>query len=724
MSSEKKAEPKIISTCCGDDCGGTCLLKVHVNDGVITRIESDTGEEPQLRACLRGRAYRQRVYASDRLEFPLRREGARGEGKFARISWDEALDTVAGELRRIKGTFGSSAFLYIGVSGGAGRLFHNRGVVSRLLNKFGGYTSHWGNVSAEASCFSSMITYGTFYAGHTRDDLTNSRLIIMWGWNPAETIQTTNTMFYLAKAKEAGAKVVSVDPRFTDSAAILSDHWIPIRPCTDAAMLIAMAHVIIKDNLQDQKFLDTHTVGFGQFKDYVLGFEDDVPKTPSWAEAITGVSTVEIENLARAYATTKPAALITGFAPGRTAFGEQFHRAASTLAAMTGNIGVHGGNPAGHGDVPVGFFLLRNGKYISMPEGDNPVKAKVHISKVWDAILYGRAAGYPSDIKMLYVANANPLNQLPNVNKGVKALGKLEFIVVHELFMTATARFADIVLPINTIFEKNDIARPWVFAPYYIYQNKAIDSLYESKSDFEICCELAARLNIEDYSDKTEDGWLRDIAKLSDDMSASGILDYDTFRKEGTHKIKLSEPFVAFKEQIARPKDHPFPRPSGKIEIYSQQLANMNNPKIPPIPKYFEAWESRNDALAKKYPLQLVTTHFGRRAHSAFDNVPWLKEIEPQAIWINSTDAKERDVKNGDTVLVFNDRGRTMIRAKVTERIMPGVVCIPEGAPYNPDERGWDRGGNSNVLTKDDHSPCGAFSSNTCLVEVQKRDRE
>jgi anaerobic dimethyl sulfoxide reductase subunit A len=534
----------------------------------------------------------------------------------------------------------------------------------------------------------------------------------------------------LAKAKEAGIKIVSVDPRFTDSAAAFAHKWIPIRPGTDTAMLIAMAYVIISEDLQDQNFLDTYTIGFDQFKEYVLGKEDGVSKKPAWAEAITGIPATTIEELARDYATQKPSALLTLGAPGRSAFGEQFHRAASTLAAITGNIGIQGGDPAGFSLQPVGLQplastgLLKGTTPGNLPEGTTP-KRGVHITKVWDAILKGKSGGYPSDIKMVYITNGNPVNQFMNTNKAVEALKKVKFVVVHEQFMTATARFADILLPVNTHLERNDIIRPWHSSPYYIYLNKVIDSFYESKSDLEICRELSMRLEIDGYSDKTEDEWLREFWKSAEDFThTKPLIDYDTLKKKGVHKIKLKDPAIAFKEQIEDPKRHPFPTPSGKIEIYSQRLEKMNNPNLPPIPKYIETWENLSDPLARQYPLQLITTHFKRRIHSNMDTIPWLKECTPQVLWISSTDARARNIKNSDMVRIFNQRGEVVIPAKVTEGIMPGVVSMDEGAWFNPDERGVDRGGCCNVLLKDEHSPAGAFCSNTCLVQVQKVNKE
>jgi anaerobic dimethyl sulfoxide reductase subunit A len=331
-----------------------------------------------------------------------------------------------------------------------------------------------------------------------------------------------------------------------------------------------------------------------------------------------------------------------------------------------------------------------------------------------DAILKGRSGGYPADYKLLFVVNCSYLNQCANTNKIVEALKKLEFIVLQEQFMTPTTKYADILLPTNTFLERNDLTTGGI-GPFYGYMNKAIDSVGESKSHFEIATELAARLGITDFSDKTEEEWLREPVEECKD-----IPNYETFRKDGVHKVKLARPYVCFQEQIEDPANNPFPTPSGKIELYSQQLADTGNPMLPPIPKYIEAWESHNDPLAEKYPLQLVTTHTRRRAHTQFDNLPWLRELYPQAITINTADAEARGIKDGDMVRAFNDRGEMIIPATVTERIMRGVVDIPQGAWYDPDDNGIDRGGCANILTKDVASPGGAFPSNTCLVQVQK----
>ncbi|MEE8399560.1 MAG: molybdopterin-dependent oxidoreductase [Desulfobacterales bacterium] len=717
----------IVPTGCSNHCGGACLLRVHVKDGKITRIETDNGDQPQIRACLRGRAYRQRVYAPDRLQYPMRRTGERGEGKFERISWDEALDAVAGELNRVKETYGPAAILYVS-GGGDLSMLHNWKTVHRLLCMHGGCSMMWGYASNEGATYASMATYGHPAGGSTQDDLPNSQTIILWGTNPAVTIQGAGTSFFLAKAREAGARIISVDPYYTESAAICADQWIPIRPGTDTAMLVAMAHVLIEKGLADQHFLDTYTVGFDRFKEYVLGDEDGVAKTPDWAETITGVSADTIRDLAIEYATRKPAALLDGWAAGRTAYGEQFHRAAITLAAMTGNIGISGGNAPGSLSAAAMTFRvpypISSGGGNPIERGSSPRKyalppgapgTRIHNSDIADAILKGKSGGFPEDYKFLYLNSNNFLNQFPNTNKAMEAFRKLDFIVAHEQFMTPTAKFADILLPTSTFMERNDMASSGQHTAFVVYMNKLIAPLHESKSHLDICTGLAEKLGIDGYSGKTDEEWLRDAVSKS-----PGMGDYDSLRKKGLQKSTLAEPHVGFKHQIEDPENNPFPTPSGKIEIYSQQLADMNHPKIPPIPKYIETWEGLTDPLAKTYPLQFISIHSKRRAHSQFDNIPLLKETEPQQLWINPIDAKPRGINQGDTVEVFNDRGKVIISARLTERIMPGVVNLSEGAWFAPDENGADRGGNPNTLTKDDYSPGGAFASNTALVQVGK----
>lgn len=728
---------KIVRTTSTFDCGGRCPIKLHVKNNTIIRVEGDDLDNPdqQLRTCLRCRAYRKYVHHPERLMYPQKRVGEKGQGKFERISWDDALDILAQKLKDTKDTYGNQSIL-LALGGAYLAGFHHGGLAaSRLLNQFGGYTTHYGNISSEGAVWASLTQYGSVMVGNSREDMLNSRLIILWGWDPARMISGTNTMYHLIKAKENGAKIISIDPRYHDTAATVADEWIPIYPSTDTAMMVSMAYVMIRDNLQDQAFLDTYTTGFDKFKDYVLGKEDGVKKTPEWAADITGVPAKTIERIAKEYALTSPAALMDCQGPARSAMGEQYNRCAATLCAMTGNVGRPGGS-AGGGlmGIPIGHMFRMS----AVPPGKNPVELdgpnvkgtldirlriakRIHVNKLFDAILKGTDGGYPADIKMMWSMCNNYINQTGNSNKADKALKQLDFLAVNELFMTATARYADLLLPVTTAAERSDLTRPWPSGPYFTHVNRAIEPLGECKSDLEIAAELSTRLGIKDFNPFPEAEMLKNFVEQNPETKEL-IPDYETFKKEGIHRVELETPIIAFKDQIDDPENHPFATPSGKIEIFSKRVEELNNPLCPPIPKYMVVPEDRNDPLIEKYPLQLLTPHPKNRVHSELYKVEWLREVEPHQAWINAKDAETRGIKAGDDIHIFNDRGILAIKAFVTQRIKPGVISIFEGAWYQPDKDGIDQGGCANTLTRDAYSGGGAAVMNTSLVEVRKMD--
>jgi anaerobic dimethyl sulfoxide reductase subunit A len=750
---ESAAEVKMVRTGCpSHNCGGRCLLKVYVWEGRIVRIEgddrpNDSVEDPQLRPCIRGLSYRRRQYHPDRLQYPMKRAGKRGEGKFVRISWDEALDKITAEMQRIKQAYGNTA-MYVPYGTGSYNQINGRQTAQRLMNLFGGSLGFYNSYSWAAISYATPYVYGTNVTGNQRQDWLNSKYILMWSWNPSEMRDGTNSEYILKKAKEKGAKLVCIDPRMTLSAVALADEWVPIRPGTDTAMMSAMAYVMITEKLYDAGFVKTHCLGFDEtqmppgaegaesYKDYILGTRDGVAKTPEWAEAICGVPRATIIRLAREYATTKPAVLYQGYGMQRRAYGEQAVRGGCVLAAITGNVGIPGGWAGGIAlQAPDGGPV-----WIVFPTGPNPVKAQIP-SFLWsEAVLRGKDMG-PADgvvgmdklgtnIKMIYAVACNALiNQHSNINRTAKILQDeklVEFLVVQDNFLTATGRFADILLPACTQFETWGLADGWKYGDEVILMPKILEPPFETKSDYQICAEIAKRLGLYDaYTEgRSERDWVAWGIETYRKTRFPNIPRLDEFERSniGVYSVPVTKPAVAFAEFRKDPQKNPLPTPSGKIEIFSKRLHDMNKPDvIPAVPKYIREWESPFGPEAKKYPLQVIGHHYLATVHSTLDNVDWLREAWPQRVFINPLDAEPRGISNGDEVKVFNDRGATLVRCRVTKRIMPGVIAIPQGAWWSPDEKGVDRRGSVNVLTSERWTPL-AFGNaqHTIMAQVEK----
>ncbi|MCP8939575.1 molybdopterin-dependent oxidoreductase [Alsobacter sp. SYSU M60028] len=766
-----------VVTSCAHNCGSRHMLVAHKKGDVIVRLSTDDGRyqaggafgkdteaEPQLRACLRGRSYRSRLYSPERLLYPMVRVGERGEGKFKRISWDEALSQIAAKMVKLRDTYGPTALLDQSYAGASYGVLHKsdqiEGLLGRFLGMFGCRTSSWSVPSYQGTTFSSRITFGTIEDGNEDDAFAHSKLIIMWGWNPAYTFHGGNTFYYMRLAKQRGCKFVLVDPQYTDSASAYDAWWIPIRPNTDAAMMAGMAHEIFASNLHDQAFIDRFCQGMDRgtmpgwaqnresFKDYILGLSNGQPKTPEWAAAICGVSAEDIRKLARMYATTKPAALKASWSPGRNAYGEQYNRMAAALQAMTGNIGVLGGSSEGVGKawhaeaVAYPYDQYSNIWYASI-KSDRWAHVVLNYPNVRreEAGLWPRADqldGVIPNIKGIFWQGSDWLNQLTNINKQLAAIKKLELVVCMDSTITPSGLWADYLLPVATHFERHDVALPWYKGHYYIHRPKVIQPLGESKSDFQIFTELAYRLGFGPaYNPRaTRDYFNNDDAVDEAYLAAwwervqhhQGVeMSWEEFKKRGVYKFKLPQPHVAFRDQVE--KGAPFPTPSGRIEIFSTVLAQTADFSrtqwgypIPAIPKWIEPWESLNSPKTATMPFHLVSPHPRWRTHSIFNNIPWLRETFSQEVTINASDARRLGIKTGDTVEVWNDRGKCVVPAYVTERCMPGVLVLHEGAWMDIDENGVDRSGNPDFLTLDEPSPAGAFAYNTVLANIRKTD--
>jgi anaerobic dimethyl sulfoxide reductase subunit A len=782
----KDDDLETVVTSCAHNCGSRHMLVAHKKGDVIVRISTDDGryqeggffgkdteEEPQVRGCLRGRSYRARLYSPERLLYPMKRVGKRGESKFKRVTWDEALNDIAQRMVYLKNKYGPTALVDQSYAGASYGVLHKsdqvEGLLGRFLGMFGCRTNSWSVPSYQGTTFSSRITFGTIEDGNEDDTFAHTKLMIMWGWNPAYTFHGGNTFYYMRLAKQRGCKFVLVDPQYTDSAATYDAWWIPIRPNTDAAMLAGMAHYIFANNLQDQNFINRFTQGmdpgtmpqwaWGQesFKDYIMGVSDGQPKTPEWAAAICGVKAEDIKKLADMYAKTKPAALKASWSPGRNAYGEQYNRMAAAVQAMTGNIGMLGGCAEGVGKAwhpeavaypydeyaNVWFAAIKSDRWahcvLNYP---NVRREEIGLWPRQDQL-----DGMIPNIRGIFWQGSDWLNQLTNINKEIQAIKKLEaegdmetLFVCMDSTITPTGIWADYLLPIATHFERHDVALPWYKGHYYIHRPKVIEPLGESKTDFQVFTELAFRLGFgERYNPRAK----RDYFLHNEETDEAYLeawwhnvqhhqhvtMSWEEFKKRGIYKFKLDRPHVAFQDQVE--KGIPFQTPSGRIEIFSTVLAQTRDftrtqygYPIPAIPKWIEPWESLNSPKTAQFPFHMISPHPRWRTHSIFNNIPWLRETFSQELTLNASDAKKLGVKTGDVVEVWNDRGKCVVPAYVTERCMPGVVVLHEGAWMDVDANGVDRSGNPDFLTNDEPSPAGAFAYNTVLCNVKKTDLE
>ncbi|MCC7360708.1 MAG: molybdopterin-dependent oxidoreductase [Anaerolineales bacterium] len=789
---------------CWHNCGGRCANYALVQDGVVIRqktddLHPDSPDYPQQRGCSRGRSQRRQVFGPDRLKYPMKRahwapgggqRELRGADEWVRISWDEALDLVAAELKRIKDSYGNASILLPRTS-------------SRLINAFGGGMDSWGVTSEGAWPQVRAIMTGNNYGANDRMQFRKAKLVVLWGANPAVS-SGGNPAYNHFQAKKAGAKYIIVTPELNHSAMPLADEWIPVRPSTDTALLLGMAHYMITNNLQDQDFLDKYTSGFdayhmppgsdysGNFRDYVLGTYDGVPKTPEWASAICGTPVETIRSFAQQIATTKPMTMVSSSAPARTANGEEFCQAFLTVGWMTGNVGFEGAaichnyhNGASYG----GPALVRSGgsglKAIPNPmaggaavgygfsEPTNTKFQAVAYEELWDAILnnqyHATVRGViPCDIRAIYRVQegngGNALNQASGALKGIAAYRKLEFVVVSDIVLSTTAKYADIVLPTTTPWEHDLGGFSSGNPEMVLWYNQITEPLFEARDVQWIEKQLAPRLGLDPEAlypfDRkqqvfnqllgatvaTRDGKATEklLTITAEDLAGYGVtgeaqdgrVHLADFLASGVYQVPRA-PDDAFTYIAARgfrkdPAANPLKTATGKYEIYSEQLAqhiaNYGFSTIAPIAKYTppaEGYEGTFSDYANRvkgdFPLQICNPHNLRRSHSVFDNIIQLRRAFPQEVWINPLDAQARGIQTNDTILVSSPHGRVIRHALVTPRIMPGVITLSEGAWVQMDEAlGIDRAGCTNVLCGARLVGQGQEPWNTCIAQVEK----
>jgi biotin/methionine sulfoxide reductase len=702
------------------------------------------------------------VHSKSRIAEPMVREGwlkhgpGHGEGRgrepFVPVPWEQALDLVAGEIERVRREHGNSAIMGGSQGWSSAGLFHEARVqLHRFLAASGGYVDQVMNYSFGAALAflphivgspQSVVGPLTSWSSIAR----HSRLMVLFGGaNPKNTLVSKggcashSTRGWIDELARAGVEVINISPIREDGPDAVRPEWIPIRPNTDTAMLLALIYTLVSEGLHDQAFLEKFCVGFERVLPYLMGDSDGQPKNADWAAPITGVQADTIRALARRMAATRTM-VTASWSLQRAHHGEQPYWAVVLLASALGQIGLPGGgfgfgygSGAGIGDPPLSFAAP------AMESISNPINVTIPAARISDCLLNpgapydfnGKRGHYP-DIRMVYWAGGNPFHHHQDTNKLRRAWQRPETIVVHEPWWTATARHADIVLPATTSLERNDIggARRDKFI---MAMHQAVEPVGQARNDFAIFSALAKRLGIaETYTQgRDENAWLRHLyerCRHGAGANAAALPDFDTFWNTGYLDIPAAiDEYVLFSDFRTDPDKHKLRTPSGRIELYSEKIAGFGYDDCPPHPTWIEPWEWLGGAGAKTHPLHLVSSQPRDRLHSQMDCGPVAasgKVAGREAITINPADAKARGIKDGDVVRVHNSRGSCLAGAIVSDTVSAGVVKLSCGAWYDPADGGEQalcRHGNPNVLTRDQGtSKLGQGpSSATALVEVE-----
>ena len=790
------------SAACWHNCGGRCVNKVLVQDGVIIRQNTDDShpdspDYPQQRSCSRGRAQRNHVFSEDRLKYPMKRKNwapgggensqgeLRGKDEWERISWDEAIDYIGSEVERVVETYGNRAIYAAG------------GSVSKFFSLYGdkGFIPAWGTGSFGAWTYTAgPIGLPAMGVISDRMQLRKCDTVIMIGNNPAWS-SAGNPTYHALQIKKAGAKFIAIDPFYNDSYAIADAEWIPCRPSTDIALLIGIAHEMLvlddAEQLIDWDFLNKYTIGFdaehmpegedpnGNFKDYVLGTFDGMPKDPAWASKITGVAPEKITELAREMGKDKKCAILTAWASARTHNSDNLPQMIMTIGAMGGHFGKEG-HTCG---VSCHYFAFNDGPNIvspgsnGLPSIENPIAAtdSVNLTELWKAIVEGSYTMGGSggrkqigekrdlDIKIIYYDSMNARLQTTDGQvKGIEAHRKVDMVVTHSLFLTTNARYSDIVLPIISHWEK-DGGFLTGNREMVIYFTKIVEPMFECLSDDAIAVKIGERLGLTveevfPFSEKqqlfnqilgatvtTEDGTKEPLVTIAAEEISEwgcegepqeGKITLAELCEQGVYSVPRSPgdgyEFIGMEDFVKNPEENGLTSESGLMEIYSKELRDGVNgigySTIEAIPTYITAQEgieatfSDFDAGVKgEYPYQAFNPHYLRRSHSVLDNVQWLRETWPNPVFMNASDASDIGVGDGDTVLVTSPHGKSLRTVCATNRFMPGVVGVPHGAWVDVDEStGIDHAGSDNYLTGQIQSGQGISGWNTQICKVEK----
>jgi biotin/methionine sulfoxide reductase len=677
--------------------------------------------------------------------------GGRGREPFVPVSWDRALELVAGELARVRAEYGNQAIMGGSQGWASSGVFHNaRTQVRRFLGAFGGFIDQATNYSfGTAMAFiphvlgtlapvNGPITSWSSIARHTK------LMVAFGGINPKNVGVTLGGCVahsapgWMAQLARAGVEVINVSPLRDDGAAATSPQWIPVRPNTDTALLLALTHTLVAEGLHDRAFLGRYCVGFERVLPYLTGEGDGEPKDAAWAEAITGVPAETIRALARRMAATRTMLTAT-WSLQRADHGEMVYWAVILLAAALGQVGLPGGG-FGFGYGSMGGLADPPGAFEppAMPGGKNPIGAEaIPAARISDCLLNpgaeydfnGRRRRYP-DIRLVYWAGGNPFHHHQDINRLRRAWQKPETIVVHEPWWTATARHADIVLPATTTLERNDIgaARRDSFV---IAMHKAIEPVGGARDDFVILRDLAVRLGCEQgfTEGRDEDGWLRHLyEKCRDGARTNRVVlpDFDGFWREGWLEVPpRDEEYVLFEGFRSDPDAHRLGTPSGRIELYSERIAGFGYDDCPPHARWLPPVEWLGAESAARYPLHLMSSQPRGKLHSQMDGGPVSAATKVggrEALEMAPDDAAARDLGDGDVVRVFNDRGACYAGVVINDGLSPGAVLLSCGSWYDPADETSCAHGNANVLTLDKGaSKLGQGpSSATALVQVEK----